>query len=251
MGENQRIRVVTYNIHKCRGMDRRVRPDRIAEVLRTIDADIIAMQEVVSLQGRAPEDDQADYLSRALEMEYRFGENRRFRGGAYGNVVLSRFPIRSFQNYDLSQNGCEERGCLRVDIEAAGGKILHIYNVHLGTAILERNSQARILLSGDILKNQPLSGPRLLLGDFNEWTRGKASRMLHEHFQSADIRLQLGRKRTYPGLLPFLHLDHIYYDHELSLEAAALPRDRSALMASDHLPIVADFQIRPPKDSDV
>ncbi len=244
MQEVNRFRVATYNIHKCVGVDRRLRPERIVEVLQEIDADIIAMQEVLCVQGQEDQHDQAHFIARELGLDFRLGENRQLKGGAYGNVVLSRFPIVTTRNHDISVAGREQRGCLRVDIDLQGEQPLHIYNVHLGTSFTERRHQARKLLQEDVLKNGDHIGPRVLMGDFNEWTRGLTSRLLTEHFQNADIRLQLGRKRTYPGLLPFLHLDHIYFDEALELVEAKLHRSRKALIASDHLPIVADFRVR-------
>ncbi|MGE0882116.1 MAG: endonuclease/exonuclease/phosphatase family protein [Blastocatellales bacterium] len=244
MSQINKFRVATYNIHKCLGLDRRLRPQRIAEVLREIDADIIALQEVLCVQGQEDHHDQAHFIARALGLNFRLGENRQLKGGAYGNVVLSRFPLVSARNHDISVEGREQRGCLRVDVDLHGRQPLHIYNVHLGTSFTERRHQARKLLQDDVLKNGDHTGPRVLLGDFNEWTRGLASRMLEEHFQSADIRFHLGRARTYPGVLPFLHLDHIYFDEALELVDAKLHRSRTALVASDHLPIVAEFRVR-------
>jgi endonuclease/exonuclease/phosphatase family metal-dependent hydrolase len=239
-----RFRAVTYNIHKCQGLDRRVSPARIVRVLREIRADVIALQEVLAIRGRGSEHDHAHFIAEELGLEYRLGENRQLRGGAYGNLVLSSWPLLSAVNHDISIEGREQRGCLRVDIQLANNRVLHIYNAHLGTSFIERRRQARRLLDTAILQSDDHNGPRLLLGDFNEWTRGLASRLLAEHFQSADLRLVMGRKRTYPGVLPLLHLDHIYYDHELELENAYLHRSRAALVASDHLPIVADFRLR-------
>jgi endonuclease/exonuclease/phosphatase family metal-dependent hydrolase len=244
MKEIRRFRVVTYNVHKCRGLDRRVRPSRIVEVLREIDADIIALQEVLSITNGEREDDQSRFIAEELGFDYCIGENRKLRGGAYGNVVLSRLPMIFTRNYDLSTQGREERGCLRTDVDLGIGKPLHVYNVHLGTAFFERREQARKLLDVEILNCAEIPGPRLLLGDFNEWTRGLASKALGRLFESADIRLQLQRSRTYPGVFPFLHLDHIYYDQALELVSARLHRNRIALVASDHLPIVADFRFR-------
>ncbi len=246
MKKSDRFRIATYNIHKCRGLDQRVRPDRIVTVLRELEADLIALQEVLSITNRHREDEQARYLSEELGFDYRVGENRKLLGGAYGNVMLSRLPLLAAYNYDVSQHGREERGCLRVDVGLGGHQILHVFNVHLGTAYKERPPQARRLLDEEILNTKHLLGPRILLGDFNEWTRGQASKLLAEHFQSADLRWHLGRKRTYPGVFPFMHLDHIYYDAELALEKAALHRSRTALIASDHLPIVADFHVLHP-----
>jgi endonuclease/exonuclease/phosphatase family metal-dependent hydrolase len=145
-------------------------------------------------------------------------------------------------NYDITWSGRERRGCLRADVEVEPGRRLHVFNVHLGTAFLERRHQARQLVGGEILQGHELDGGRVVLGDFNEWTRGLASRLLAEHFKSADIRHHLRRARTYPGLLPLLHLDHVYYDPKLSLERLTLHRSRAALVASDHLPLVADFK---------
>lgn len=242
MNEHQ-FRIVTYNVHKCRGMDRRVRPDRVVRVLREVDADIIALQEVLSIENGRSEEDQARFIAAELGFDYRLGENRRLRGGAYGNVVLSRLPIMASHNYDLSVRGREERGCLRADLVIAGATVLHVYNVHLGTAHRERPHQTRRLLDGEILRREDVTGARVLLGDFNEWLRGVTSKLLTSHFESADIRSHMGRSRTYPGVLPLLHLDHIYFDAALRLETARLHRTRTALIASDHLPIVADFRL--------
>ena len=235
------IRIVTYNIHKCRGLDGWVRPARIVEVLREVDADIIALQEVLSVEGKR-EEDQAYFIATELGFDFRLGANRRLNGGAYGNVLLSRFPLRASHNHDITTEGREPRGCLRADIELAE-TTLHVFNVHLGTAFLERRRQGCKLVSTDILNNRELHGARIVLGDFNEWTHGLASHLLCTHFESVDIRTHLRRSRTYPGVLPFLHLDHMYFDPTLELERLKLHRSWRALIASDHLPLVADFRV--------
>lgn len=227
------IRIVTYNVHKCRGLDGRTTAMRIAEVLREIKPDIAALQEVMSHQ--------VEIVARELALAFVMGENRKHRGYAYGNAVLSRFPIRESANYDLSVDGREERGCLRADLEWKGSSVLHVFNVHLGTSFLERRQQGRRLLAAELLTGHGIQRPRIVLGDFNEWTSGLATRLLRSHLESADIRSHLRRSRTYPGVLPFLHLDHIYYDPELKLERLTLLRTRKALVASDHLPLAAEF----------
>jgi endonuclease/exonuclease/phosphatase family metal-dependent hydrolase len=237
------IRIVTYNVHKCRGLDRREQPRRIAGVLRETAADIIALQEVLSVEDSLRERDQARFLAEELGMHYHVGENRRLHGGAYGNVILSRLPLRAAHNYDITWSGRERRSCLRADF-SINGQVLHIFNIHLGTAFIERRHQARKLVSDEILNNAELEGARVALGDFNEWTRGLASRLLSSHLQSADIRHHLQRAKTYPGVMPFLHLDHIYYDDALELLRLTLHKTRTALLASDHLPLIADFEIR-------
>lgn len=228
------LRILTYNVHKCRGLDGRTSVPRIAEVLREIDAGVIALQEVFAHQ--------AETISAELGLPYVLGENRKHRGFGYGNVVLSRHPIRESRNYDLSVSGREQRGCLRADISVNGGPLIHVFNVHLGTAFLERRHQGRRLIAPELLNDEAIDSPRVVLGDFNEWTQGLATRLLCSHLQSADIRLHLRRSRTYPGVLPILHLDHIYYDPALRLERLILWRTQKALVASDHLPLVAEFQ---------
>jgi endonuclease/exonuclease/phosphatase family metal-dependent hydrolase len=224
-------------------MDRRVQPRRIIDVLGELNADVIALQEVLSIPDGKPEDDQARFIAEHLRLSHTVGGTRRLRGGIYGNVVLSRWPITATENYDISVRGREQRGCLRADVEV-GGNALHVFNVHLGTAYLERRHQGRRLIDDAILNNRGLAGPRLMLGDFNEWTRGLASKLLASHLVSADVRLHLPRRRTYPGVLPLLHLDHVYYEDSLELEAMALHRTRLSLVASDHLPLVADFKMQ-------
>jgi endonuclease/exonuclease/phosphatase family metal-dependent hydrolase len=237
------LRIVTYNVHKCRGLDRREHPARIAEVLRETAADIIALQEVLSVEDTQRERHQARFLAEELGMNYHVGENRKLHGGAYGNVILSRLPLRAVHNYDITWSGRERRGCLRADF-SVNGHVLHVFNIHLGTAFIERRHQARKLVGDEILNNAKLEGARVALGDFNEWTRGLASRLLSSHLQSADIRHHLQRAKTYPGVLPFLHLDHIYYDAALELKRLTLHKTRTALLASDHLPLIAEFQFR-------
>jgi len=204
----KRVRILTYNIHKCRGLDRRVHPRRIVEVLREVDADIVALQEVLSVQGH-PAEDQAQFIAAQLGFHSCLGENRRLNGGAYGNLLLSRFPLRAIQNHDISTEGREPRGCLRADIELAETTV-HVFNVHLGTSFFERRQQGRKLVSSEILGDQDLHGARVILGDFNEWTQGLTSDLLGRHFESVDIRAISGvRGHTRAYFLSFIWITSI------------------------------------------
>lgn len=239
-----RFRVATYNIHKCQGFDRKTSPERIIAVIRELDADILCLQEVVDAPHGSRIFDQAGEIARALpEYAWCFGTNRPLRGGNYGNMTLTRLPMRHWRNYDLTHRKREERGVLQADIEVDSGHILHVFNVHLGTSYIERRSQATRLLSADVLGQAELVNPRLVVGDFNEWTRGLTTKLLKKSFKTFQPQHGLQFPRTFPGMLPLLSLDYYYYEHPLQLEEARLIRSRKALVASDHLPLIAEFCI--------
>ena len=220
-------------------MDRRVSPSRIAEVLRDIDADIVALQEVV---GAGPSGSgQAEEIGAALGMGWVMAPVRHLRKHLFGNVIMSRFPVVHHTQYDLSWRTCEERACQRADLDLGDGRLVHIYNVHLGTAVLERRYQAPRLAA--FVHDHRVTGPKIILGDFNEWMRGLAT-------QDAERALQQHRHPRAPAaaahlsrLLPCLHLDHIYYEGHVEVRSVELPRTRRALMASDHLPLVANLRV--------
>ena len=232
------LRIATYNIHRCRGLDGRTIPSRVADVIRSIEPDVIALQEVIGASPHSP--GHAEELGALLGMGWVMAPTRHLRGALFGNVVLSRHPITHHAQYDLSWKTCEPRCCQRVDI-AFGDDTLHLYNVHLGTAFLERRYQAGRLSA--IVHDRRIAQPKVVLGDFNEWMRGLATSTLSSLFQSIDIYEHLKRRRTYPGIFPVLHLDHIYYEGHVEIRGVELNRSRKALMASDHLPLIANLRI--------
>jgi endonuclease/exonuclease/phosphatase family metal-dependent hydrolase len=234
------LRVATYNIHRSRGMDRRTRPERIAAVLAAIDPDIVALQEVIGpgLTGLG----HAEQLGAALGMGWVMAPTRELRRHQFGNVVLSRFPIKEHARLDLSWKTCESRCAQRVAVDLGAAGTLQVYNAHLGTALLERRYQAPRLAAWVDDKRVP--APKIVLGDFNEWSRRLVADVLAERLNSVDLFPYLRRRRTYPGFFPLLHLDHIYFAGTIEIRHIALPRSRLALMASDHLPLVADLRIR-------
>jgi endonuclease/exonuclease/phosphatase family metal-dependent hydrolase len=213
------VRVATYNIHRGRGLDGRTRLERIAAVLAGVDADVIALQEVIGASPLKP--GQAAELGAALGMGWVMAPTRHLRSALFGNVVLSRFPVRNHVQHDLTWKTCEHRGVQRV---------------------LERRHQAVKLAS--LVHDRRVVGPKIVLGDFNEWARGIAKDVLAERLHSIDLQKHLKRGgRSYPGFFPILHLDHIYYEGQVEVMKVTMPRDRMALMASDHLPLVADLRI--------
>ncbi len=234
------LRVVTYNIHRGRGMDRRVRPERIAALLAGINPDVVALQEVIGPGLTDPGHTQD--LGAALGMGWIMAPTRELRRHQFGNVVLSRYPIRDHAQLDLSWKTCEARCSQRVAIDLGENRCLQVYNAHLGTALLERRYQASRLSAW--IHERRTSDPRIVLGDFNEWGRGLVADVLAEGLSSIDLYSHLKRRRTYPGFFPLLHLDHIYFSGPIEVRRVELPRTRLALVASDHLPLVADIRIR-------
>ncbi len=220
-------------------MDRRTRPERIADVLGSLNADVIALQEVIGAGRQSA--GHAGIIGAALGMGWIMAPVRDLRHQLFGNVILSRFPMWNHAQHDLSWKTCEERGAQRVAVDVGPGT-LQVYNVHLGTALLERRYQATRLATW--VHDRRVAGPKLLLGDFNEWSRALATDILAQHLESIDLFPFLKRRRTYPGFFPLLHLDHIYYQGDIEVRQVSLPKTRLALMASDHLPLVADITIQ-------
>ena len=236
------LTVVSYNIHRGVGLDRRRDLDRIAEVINELEPDVVGLQEVIRENGM-PAADQATYLAMRLAMkELVMGETRACGTGTFGNVVMSRLPVLGSGRCDLSSRMREPRGCLRVDLDIDGAP-LHLFNCHFGLGLRERREQLGLL--GDFIRaSERLAGPRVLLGDFNEWHRGPVTRGLRREFSSP-----MRRRRTHPAMFPLFALDRIYWDADLEGEQFTVHRSRLARVASDHLPVVARLRLRhrPPR----
>jgi endonuclease/exonuclease/phosphatase family metal-dependent hydrolase len=233
------LRIVTYNVHRGRGMDRRTLPDRISDVLADLDADIIALQEVIGPGLSTP--GHAEGFGAALGMGWIMAPTRELRRHQFGNVLLSRHPIRDHSQHDLTWKSSEPRCAQRAEIEVGPGCI-QMFNVHLGTALLERKYQAAKLANW--VHDRKPAGPKIVLGDFNEWLRrSPATAILEERLESVDLAPYLPKRRSYPGFFPLVHLDHIYYLGAVEVRRIELIRTRAAKIASDHLPLLAEVRV--------
>ena len=225
----QRLTLASYNIHRCYGRDGRCVPDRIVDVLREIRADVVALQEVET---------QAEGGIRILEALARETGSTMipgptmFRAGAqYGNALLTRLPVKSVAQVDLSVAGREPRGAIDVRLDAGGAGILRVCASHLGLRPSERRMQVKQLLvrlaaePGDI---------DVLIGDINEWLLwGRPLRWLHRFF------IKPPAPATFPARWPLLALDRIWVRPRRRLERVFVHRSATAREASDHLPVVA------------
>ena len=221
------LTVASYNIHKAEGIDRRVDLSRIALVLKEIDADLVGVQEVYRPQAEA--------LAGSLGMRMVMGATRIHAGLPYGNAVFTRLAVRASYTFDLTRPTRQPRGGMRLDLLVAG-RMLHLFNVHFGLKIRERVEQVEALVREQIL-NVELVGPRVLMGDLNEWFPGPVGRALRRELHGPRIR------RTHPSPLPLFPLDRIYWDRDLQAVGFHVHRSRLARVASDHLPVVARLRV--------
>lgn len=242
------LRVATYNIHKgVQGMGpaRRLEIYNLARAVQTLDADIICLQEVRSVDRREarrfslwPDTPQADILA-PEGYQATYFTNAVTRHGEHGNALLSRWPIVARRHEDMSDHRFEQRGLLHVQLERLG-QPLHVIVVHFGLIPASRVRQAS-QLKRYIAREIPPEAPLVVAGDFNDWGT-RIRRMLSVD----DLRTFEGvRTLTYPARFPVTQLDHIYARGLEPLQLYA-PRGRMWRRISDHLPLVADFDFNPP-----
>lgn len=242
-----RLRVITYNIHHGRGVDGVYDLDRIARVLSAEKPDIVALQEVEQHSRRSGGDDQPQILARALGMNVAFTPVRRHcvhpRSG-YGNAILSRFPITATELFNLSYPGVirEARGCLHATLDVKG-RPLQVFGVHLGLRHRERHYQVERLLSEEVVRNSRFgNGPKILLGDFNNWWPVKSARQMEQHFQNACVVAGQRRQATFNGVMNMLCLDYIFTSPDLKILDYHVRRTGPAQFASDHWPVVCEVE---------
>jgi endonuclease/exonuclease/phosphatase family metal-dependent hydrolase len=211
--------VLSYNIHKgfSAGKKRFVLRE-MKEAIRALSPDIVFLQEVHGEhKGHAeriaewPKNPQTEFFAEELWPHFAYGMNRTYMDGHHGNALLSRYPIRSWQNIDISKHRFEGRGLLHAQIEVPGlDDVLHAVCVHLGLSQVERKFQLQQII-GLVHDQVPASGPLVLAGDFNDWSL-RASKVLARSLHAHEIFKQQGGKhaRTFPAFFPVLQLDRVY-----------------------------------------
>jgi endonuclease/exonuclease/phosphatase family metal-dependent hydrolase len=224
------VTLATYNIHGAVGRDGRFSPERVADVLHEIDADIIALQEVPLGGGETP--NVLAELKQATGFDAAEGPACDSPECRYGNAVLSRYPILSVRAIDLSFGSREPRGALDADVDCHGRR-LRVVATHLGLRPAERRHQIRRLLEMFDTEEMPV----ILMGDINEWfVWGRPLRWLVSHFQAAPA------PRTFPSGLPLFALDRIWIRPRNRLVHVMAHATPLARIASDHLPLIAHIE---------
>lgn len=227
-----RLVAATYNIHTCVGVDRRHAPERIAEVLCEINADIIGLQEVEMRHRVGSPADQLSYFAEATGLRAVPGPDIRDHRSRFGNAILTRYPVRSVRYIDLSVDAYEPRGAIDAELEVDERK-LRVVVTHLGLHAGERRRQIHRLLD-QLARGGGDTDATLIMGDLNEW-RGRRGGIpaLDRHLGRAPM------PRTFPSWLPMLPLDRIYAGGTATLRVLSVHRSPLARLASDHLPLRA------------
>jgi len=228
------ITVASYNVHRWTGFNGRARPDaaRAGFVISELDADVIALQEVLRpTEGEDPLDGLCDSLGLYLA----FAVTRMHKRGALGNAILSRYPITSISVLDISFSRIERRGVLAAQFHAPAGT-LGVVATHLSLVDRTRERQVQQLLDHPQLN----SGPSVLVGDMNSWRRCRASQSLDDALRRHH---NVAWPATFPAARPMLALDRIYARGAEVLEVRSHDTPASR-RASDHLPVVARIQIK-------
>jgi endonuclease/exonuclease/phosphatase family metal-dependent hydrolase len=226
-----RLRLASYNVHRAIGHDRQCDPARILGVLREIDADIVALQEV---EAHDTGGDMLQWLAAETGFHAVAGPTLVRNDGHFGNGLLTRCPVREKRLVDLSFGRREPRGAIAADLDC-GGTHLRVVATHLGLRPAERREQVKALLP--LFRDRP-QDKAVLVGDLNEWFLwGRPLRWLHKHFAKTPAL------RTFPARSPFLSLDRVWAHPGHILTRLEVHRSPLARTASDHLPLVATLDL--------
>lgn len=237
------FRLVTYNVHGCRGMDGRYSTQRIARVLARLAPDVVCLQELDESRARSGGVDQAQEIARLLEKEFHFHAVAELDDGRFGNAVLSSLPIRLRASGPLprleTRLPLTERGVLWVEVDV-GGVAVQVLNTHLSIHERERRLQVSELVGERWLASPECGGPVVLAGDFNASPDSRVVRSVENRLRNA---VSGGRPRTWSSRIPMRRIDHVFNSPELDVRAVAVPRSRLSRTASDHLPLAVDFTV--------
>ncbi|PWC36630.1 endonuclease [Azospirillum sp. TSO35-2] len=224
------LAVATWNIHSCVGLDARFAPDRVAQVIRDLDVDLIGLQEVGWHHRGEAGMDQFAFLERHTGLKAYAGPTKHTERAHYGNALLTRLPVRSIETLDLSVGKREPRGAIDAVLEVQG-RAVRVIVAHLGLDPWERAKQVGDIVSR-VVERPDL--PTLFMGDLNEWTPSSPRlRRLAESF--ADV----ANPRSFHARMPTLRLDRIYVTGGLQIPTFEVIRSVLTRRASDHLPVRA------------
>jgi endonuclease/exonuclease/phosphatase family metal-dependent hydrolase len=240
------VRILTYNVHRWLGTDRKTSPDRTTDVIAACEPDIIALQEVRAGRLQAGSSDQAAKVAKRLGMELHFQPTIRVLGEQYGIAILTRHPSRLVRSGRLPSMtpgpAFEKRSALWVSVEI-GGRTIQVVNAHLSLRSRERLAQANALVGQDWIGHRDCADPAVLLGDFNAPPRSRSYRLMASRLLDAQLWNPAGEPQpTFHTRAPVLRLDHIFVTRSINVVSAGPIRTPLSRVASDHFPLMASFQ---------
>ncbi len=241
------LRVMTYNVHSCIGMDGKLDAERIARVIARANPDVVALQELDVGRARTDGMDQAHLIARYLEMEFHFHPSLHVEEERYGDAILTHLPQRLVKAGPLpgltDKPRLEPRGALWVAIDLHGTEV-QIINTHLGLYPRERAAQMETMLGSDWLAHEQCRGPVILCGDFNALPSSSVCSRLGGRLKDVQTEAQNHRPQgTYPSRFPSVRIDHIFTSPKLHVTGIEVPASELARTASDHLPLLAEVRI--------
>jgi endonuclease/exonuclease/phosphatase family metal-dependent hydrolase len=243
-------RLLTYNVHRCVGVDRKLDLARIVGVIAECEPDIVCLQELDVGRARTGFVDQAQSIADGLAMTVHFHAAMLVETEKYGDAILTHRPERLIKSGPLPSvrgvPGLEPRGALWVEIDC-DGVALNVFNTHLGLIPREQRLQATALAGPQWLGHPDCTGPTVLTGDFNATSITRPYQTLTRRM--ADCQRTLGLRpsvKTFPSSFPAIRIDHCFTSPEVVVTRVKAPFSPLARMASDHLPLVIDFEIRSP-----
>ncbi|MFN3522126.1 MAG: endonuclease/exonuclease/phosphatase family protein [Phenylobacterium sp.] len=240
-------RILTYNVHRCVGVDRRLDVGRVAAVIARLEPDIVALQELDVGRLRTNGVDQAHEIAQRLDMAFHFHPALRVEEELYGDAILTSLPERKIKAGPLPGHprmpGLEPRGALWIEVEIEGRR-LQVINTHLGLVPREQHLQAAHLAGPQWLGDPDCAGPTILLGDFNATTSSVVHRALTARLrQSRALAERPTPSATFPSPFPVLRIDHLFVSEDIVVHEVFAPFDPLTRVASDHLPLVMDFSL--------
>ena len=250
---SQLLRVMTYNVHRCIGLDGKAAPERIARIIARHEPDIIALQELDVGQPRTHRIDQTERIARLLRMSYHFPPVIALERGQYGNAILSRYPMRLMQAEQLPQWGnlryLEPRGALWVTVDIDGVAV-QVINCHLSIWPSERFAQASALIGVRWLADPRCQSPVVFCGDLNATPGSPTYRRLMGAVHDSQSAMKTSRiPRTWSSRYPISRLDHIFLSPDITVSKVTVPWTMLDQIASDHLPLLVQMRLAIPKDS--
>jgi len=212
---NRTLRIATYNIHKgMSSFNARLVLHEQRELIRRLHADIVFLQEVRGAHSRHSalhDGGQYEFLADSIWHDYAYGKNAIRSEGHHGNAILSKFPIASWQNEDISASELEQRGLLHCEMAIPGwDQHLHCICVHMGLFAGWRRQQLAAMIAR-INLHVPATAPLIIAGDFNDWRQKVGDSLASQlNLKEAFEHVEGKPARSFPSLLPLFRLDRIY-----------------------------------------